>query len=234
MIEPTATTTPQVCVDRFTGAGPLVLENGRLVGLRAKLWPPTQRVLRVRFLGGDAALHAKVARYAQEWTRHANIHFIFDSNAYAPIRIAFEPGTSWSYIGADALDPSLARDEPTMNFGWLTPNTSDDECSRVVLHEFGHALGLLHEHQSPVAEIPWNREAVYAFYAGPPNYWPRTEVDRNIFERYRHAQTSYSAFDPESIMLYPIPADLTDGIFNVGWNRTLSSSDRSFIRTLYP
>jgi Astacin (Peptidase family M12A) len=34
-----------------------------------------------------------------------------------------------------------------MNLGW----TGDLEANRgVILHEFGHTLGLLHEHQSPV------------------------------------------------------------------------------------
>lgn len=30
----------------------------------------------------------------------------------------------------------------------------------------GHALGALHEHQSPRSEIKWNVEAVLAFYQG--------------------------------------------------------------------
>jgi serralysin len=46
------------------------------------------------------------------------------------------------------LDP-----KPTMNYGWMTPDSSDDEVHRVVAHEFGHALGLIHEHQNPDTPI---------------------------------------------------------------------------------
>ena len=48
-----------------------------------------------------------------------------------------------------------------MNYGWLTPESAQDEVRRVVLHEFGHALGLIHEHQNPKGGgIEWNRDAV--------------------------------------------------------------------------
>ncbi len=165
---------------------------------------------------------------------YSGIKFVFDNTESAEIRISFERGASWSFLGTDVLDPTLSHDDPTMNFGWLTPATANDELQRVVLHEFGHALGLVHEHQSPSAEIPWNHEAVYAYFAGPPNYWSTAEVDHNIFQRYQYDQTNFTAFDPASIMLYPIPPEFTDGKLTVGWNRTLSATDREFIGQLYP
>ncbi|WP_437321271.1 matrixin family metalloprotease [Sorangium sp. So ce385] len=36
-----------------------------------------------------------------------------------------------------------------MNFGWLTLESTQADVESVVLHEFGHALGLIHEHQHP-------------------------------------------------------------------------------------
>lgn len=51
-----------------------------------------------------------------------------------------------------------------MNFGWFTNYTSDTEFSRTIIYEFGHALGLHHEHQSPTANIQWNKEKVYEYY----------------------------------------------------------------------
>lgn len=225
----------RVCVDRVAPLAPtIVLPDGRLAGLTAKLWPAHQRVLHVRFLGGDARLHERVARIANQWMHHAHIRFVFDNAADAVIRISFERGASWSYIGTDALDAALDIDAPTMNFGWLTPATPNDEVQRVVLHEFGHALGMIHEHQSPAASIPWDRDAVYAYFAGPPNQWSAEQVDHNIFNRYRHDQSNASAFDPASIMLYPIPPEFTGGKYTVGWNRTLSPTDRTHIRELYP
>jgi hypothetical protein len=165
---------------------------------------------------------------------HANVKFVFDNAPDAPIRISFTPGPSWSLVGTQALDSALHENEPTMNFGWLTPATLTDEVRRVVLHEFGHALGLIHEHQHPAAEIPWDREAVYAFYADAPNFWTREQVDQNLFLRYSMEQTNSSRFDPKSIMLYPIPSEFTHNQFSVGWNKSLSRIDRQHIRRLYP
>ena len=121
-----------------------------------------------------------------------------------------------------------------MNFGWLTRSTAEDEYARVVTHEFGHALGCIHEHQNPATDIPWDKEAVYAYYQGPPNFWTREQVDANLFTRYAADITQFSAFDPHSIMLYPIPNEFTLGDFEVGWNQTLSDTDKTFISTLYP
>lgn len=121
-----------------------------------------------------------------------------------------------------------------MNFGWLTPTTADDEYSRVVIHEFGHALGCYHEHQNPSTNIPWDKEAVYKLYGGPPNNWSKAQVDQNLFRKYSRSISQFSEFDKESIMLYTIPNALTKGDFEVGWNRDLSATDKSFVNVIYP
>ncbi len=225
------------CVDRYLpGADPLAFRDParRLVAQRSKLWPAHQRVIHVRFLGGDPALHQRIAGHAQEWSAHAAVAFVFDDDPHAAIRIGFDPGPSWSYLGTDALDAAIGHDQATMNLGWLTAATSAAEVRRVVLHEFGHVLGLIHEHQNPTAAIPWDREAVYAFYGGWPNFWDRAKVDRNVFELYSRELVQGSDFDPDSIMLYPIPPALTGGRFSAGWNNQLSDLDRAHIRLLYP
>ena len=224
------------CIDRYPPlSSPPESFDDRLAGLKANLWPEHQRALRVRFLGGDPRLHRRIAEVAQRWTQHAAIRFIFDNSPDAPIRVGFVPelGT-WSYIGTGALDPTIGRNEPTINFSWLKPDTQTPELRRVVLHEFGHALGLIHEHQGPAASIPWNKEKVYTYYAGAPNFWTREQVDWNIFYRYSRTQTNATAFDPQSIMVYPIPPEFTDGKFTVAWNLDLSPIDRAFIGQIYP
>lgn len=202
-----------------------------LAALTGKLWQPG-RSLRVRFLDGDPTIQQRIEPFAQEWSKVANIQFVFGADPNAEIRISFRQPGSWSYIGTDAL--TIPKNQPTMNFGWLTPATTAEEYSRVVIHEFGHALGCIHEHQNPATDIPWNKAAVYDYYAGPPNNWTKEQVDTNLFTRYSADITQFSAFDPASIMLYPIPNEFTVGDFEVGWNRVLSATDKRYIATLYP
>lgn len=227
------------CLDRYLpGESPYELNQPgvssatRAAAMRSKIWEPAGRTLRVRFLDGEPTLQQKVIRFAQEWSAYANLQFDFGDHARAEIRISFQWPGSWSFIGTDAL--GVLEPEPTMNFGWLHPGTPNDEVRRVVLHEFGHALGLIHEHQNPAATIPWNRAAVYDYYAGPPNNWTAEQVEVNLFQTYAAELTQHSAFDPHSIMLYPIPAEFTEGGFSVGLNQTLSTLDRAYIGAWYP
>lgn len=194
-------------------------------------WQPG-RTLRVHFLHGDTRVHERIERHAHEWSRYANIRFNFVRDPGAEIRISFDQPGSWSYIGTDAL--TLPETEATMNFGWLRADTPDVEVRRVVLHEFGHALGFGHEHQNPAVTIPWDREAVYRFYASAPNFWSREQVDTNIFQHYDRDQSQFSEFDPQSIMLYPVPNALTIGDFEIGWNNKLSETDKRYARKVYP
>jgi hypothetical protein len=200
--------------------------------LPGKMWKPG-RTLRVRFLDGADVVKAKVELMVHLWEAYANIKFLFGDDPDAEIRISFvhDPG-SWSYLGTDAL--VIPNDQCTVNFGWLQPNTGDAEYRRVVVHEFGHALGCIHEHQSPAASIPWNKPAVYRYFAGPPNFWPQAKVDSNLFYQYSQTVTQFTIFDPLSIMVYPIPKEFTDGVFEVKLNDDLSDTDKSFIASQYP
>ena len=212
--------------------GSLALHPLSMALITGAMWPKTGRLLRVSFLDGDPAVHARIPKHAEAWSQYANITFDFASTPAAEIRISFEDSGSWSWVGTECL--SIPKEEPTMNYGWLTPDTDEDEYSRVVTHEFGHALGCIHEHQNPTAGIPWNRPAVYRYYQGPPNSWTKREVDSNLFDRYSTTLTQFSAFDRDSIMEYPIPAEFTDNKLVIGLNRVLSELDKRFIGGQYP
>jgi tetratricopeptide (TPR) repeat protein len=121
-----------------------------------------------------------------------------------------------------------------MNFGWLDHKTDDLEFKRVVLHEFGHALGFQHEHQHPEQKIPWNKAAVYEFYGKPPTSWDKVKVDQNIFNVLTKDQTQFSVFDKKSIMVYPIDKRLTDGVYEIPMNYSLSPTDINFSQLIYP
>ena len=148
--------------------------------------------------------------YAEQWCQYANITFIFDHSPEAEIRISFEQEGSWSAIGTDALvEEYFPKIGPTMNFGWLMSSSSDTDYSSVVLHEFGHALSMIYEHQSPANGIQWNRQVVINALSGPPNYWDLPTIQFNVFDRYDTMQTQFTQFDPKSIMLYSFPKGWT-------------------------
>ncbi|MGG3159772.1 M12 family metallopeptidase [Priestia megaterium] len=217
----------KVCIDKLPPKS-----NKEIAVIKEYLWEPGQTI-HVRFLDGLPEVQEKVKKHAKKWEEYANIKFNFDDSPDAEIRISFDANDgSWSFIGTYCKE--IDKDKATMNYGWLRPNTSDTEYSRVVLHEFGHALGCIHEHQNPTANIPWDKEAVYSYYMGPPNNWKKEEVDDNIFARYSKNMTNFTEFDPTSIMLYPIPEDHTIGDYAVVGGVTLSENDKKFIQQMYP
>jgi serralysin len=198
-----------------------------------KKWP-ADRPITVRFLEGDPNIQAKVKEMAMDWTNYGNVKFQFVNDKQdADIQIAFQQGAgSWSYIGIDAN--TIAPGEPTMNFGWFDETTPDQEFSRTTKHEFGHALGLIHEHQNPAGGIKWNKEAVYKDLGGPPNRWSRETIDHNIFERYSKTITQYTDVDPRSIMTYHLPSNWIDDHMSFGENVfDLSDTDKKFIKDQY-
>ena len=197
---------------------------------QSRNWTPGGTVT-VRFMGGSAALRQRVMHFANEWTQYANLNFVV-TNGRADIRVGFtQNGSSWSVIGSSSNQ--LPQDRPTMNFGWFTDQTPDYEVKRTVLHEFGHALGLLHEHQNPSGGIPWDEEAVYNHYASTQG-WDRNTTYTNVMARAGHDKTQYSNYDQASIMHYPVPAQLTGGRYAVGMNNELSTTDKHYIALLYP
>src|SRR5690606_37607016 len=137
-------------------------------------------------------VRSKVRKYAEEWTSYANIRFAFvDDSQPAEIRVSFDKGGSWSHVGRTAL--LVPFNFSTINFGWLDDNLAEVEFRSVVLHEFGHALGLIHERQSPASGIQWDKEKAYRWYKEKQG-WDKDTVDLNVFGKYNETSTNYSQF----------------------------------------
>jgi hypothetical protein len=220
-------------IDADGNIGKVAFQRQPLAAITDKMWEPGE-TLKVGFniQGGSITLIDKVKFYCKEWERIANIKFEFVTNiSTAVIRVGFLPGGSYSWIGREAL--SIPNNVTTMNFGWLI-GLSDALTRQVVLHEFGHALGFIHEHQSPGVAIPWDKEKVYAFYAQPPNNWTREYVDQNIFARFATTQTNYSYYDKLSIMQYAISPDLTTDGSSIAPNMDFSNIDKQYSALIYP
>jgi hypothetical protein len=152
------------------------------------------------------------------------LNFIFTQNKNeSDIRISFDPSDGcWSYVGIESKD---FKNEPTMNFGWFDVAT--------VIHEFGHALGMIHEHQNPRDnKIKWNEKAVIS-WAKNTQGWDENTTRSNIIDA-PNEQINGSSYDPESIMLYFFPGSLTLNNKGTEENLRLSPNDVIFLHKNYP
>jgi hypothetical protein len=183
--------------------------------------------LRVRFLGGTANEQVTAREQAGWWGQVANLKFEFNNANNADIRIAFDSNDgAWSYIGTDCRNIPL--NQPTMNLGFLDGGTA--------AHEFGHAIGLAHEHQNPRGGIQWNEQVVIQEMAKSPNFWDEATTRHNVIRKYSADQINGTEFDPDSIMLYFFPASWTLNGISTKANDVLSTIDKQFIAgaKMYP
>lgn len=202
--------------------------SDRGTGVKGKFWPVGQ-VIRVKFLNGSTTLQTKVFNYAKSWASYANVSFVKVTSGNAEVRIRFGNLGHNSYIGTDNL--SIPQSTQTMNLQ-LTDNSNETEVRRASLHEFGHVMGLKHEHQNPFASIPWDKPKVYAYYASTQG-WSQQTVDENVLNTLGWGPVQHTSLDVNSIMAYAIPANLTTNGFSIPWNTELSAVDKEFIGKMY-
>lgn len=202
---------------------------------------------------------------SQTLALYPNVTFTFQldpsQGSNATIRISFdETQGCYSRIGTDALQDWGGLNN-SMNLGWMdaplahtftynnqsytTPSSFDQGGypgqGTVIVHEFGHAMGMIHEHQTPFNNpLVWNTQAVYQLFEGPPNNWSAADVNNNILTPYSGMGMNGSAFDPYSIMKYSFPSNLlltpTPALASEveRFNLVLSGCDKYWLATNYP
>jgi hypothetical protein len=249
-----------------------------LVGSPGLTWEK-QRVITVAFNGGNDELYALIESTAKEWTSNGGqLSFSFKSKSgrynhwgpddklpQADIRIGFDNSGYWSLIGklAKNVDPGDA----TMNFEGFPQSLAayasghDLDTWRVsyehttILHEFGHALGLSHEHFNPACQSDLKMDAIVAYLMGPPNNWSKEQAQFNIDAKFYARQLAQRAgpletklltsrtTDQASVMLYLFPDSFYEsgsrsvckpaGDHDQSWVTTLSDGDKKFFLNSY-
>ncbi|MEH1009435.1 thrombospondin type 3 repeat-containing protein [Winogradskyella sp. ECml5-4] len=222
-----------ICVDMEAYRNQIEEKDGVLRAVSDEKLKWNSKSIKVKFIGGNSYVRQKVIQYSKEWEKYANISFNYIEYGNADIRISFvQNGSSWSYIGIIANQ--ISQNKPTMNFGWFNNYTSESEFSRTILHEFGHALGLLHEHKHSQRPFEWNVPKVLAYYQTKLG-WSQKDVYRNVINRYGLGSSfSSEKYDRHSIMHYPVPAYFTTNGVSIPINTILSKGDIENIMKLYP
>lgn len=199
----------------------------RAMGQFSKFWAPG-RTLTVGFFNDTPQEHqAAIEKVARQWLCCANLKFDFVEGLFADIRIFTGGDDNYSHVGTDAL--LVSPMDATMALG-VEPD--DPLFGRTVLHEFGHVMGLLHEHQHPYANIPWDVPKLYAYFAAKGI--DQQTVDINLLDKTDKALAKGTAYDRTSIMHYSVLQEQTVGDWEVGINHVLSRRDRRFVRRIYP
>ncbi len=201
---------------------------------RSVFWTPGE-TLRIGFRAGTDFQKSEVQTQAVKWCEWANLNFTFVTQAPYDIYISFDPKKgSWSQLGTESRNTAAGIPEPSMNLGWINSSTPERTRHGLILHEFGHALGLTHEHQNGLRYWDWNINVIYEHYAHPPNQWDRAKVDLNVLAPIEGEPLRKNFLDQESIMLYSFPPHL---FLKDGPNREnyqLSDLDKACMMWKYP
>lgn len=153
------------------------------------------------------------------------------------VRISFVPSLgAFSELGINCL--KISKDKPTMNLGWLDDDATYSNpvlkgTGIVILHEFGHLLGMIHEHSREDANLDWNKDFVYKQLGAPPNSWSTKDCDEQIFEMVKKQSFNGSKYDKKSVMHYYFPTEYFKTSPNLPTVIELSELDKLWIKKKY-
>ncbi|KAI9932381.1 hypothetical protein MW887_009894 [Aspergillus wentii] len=204
----------------------------------SRLWLPGSQ-LKIGFLAGTDWQRDQVKRYAPQWTQYGNISFIFltdtDMASITPdILVGFDSSKgSWACRGTDCRYFS-SRGHVSVNLGCILQQRSQVDTAATVLHQFGHVLGLVHEHASTRTLIPLIEERVHEDLGSPPSNWDEALIERICPTHHDHSSVQKPAFDSCSIMLKYYPHTWVKHGHCPRFNIAISELDKDYIRFYYP
>ncbi|MBN8666333.1 MAG: hypothetical protein J0M30_02440 [Chitinophagales bacterium] len=188
--------------------------------------------LAVKFIdpNPDPVVISRIKETAKTWEQYCSIVFDFENRLTPDITVSLMYGVNESCVGNTSKWAT-----PSLKLTGLRRNSPQELYNKYVLHEFGHAIGLFHEQQTPNVDIPWNEEFLFSYYGKPPNGWSKDMVRKNILNKPHYTNCVASAYDNESIMIYEIlPSMVKDRRYATNGASKLSRTDIENIQKIYP
>jgi hypothetical protein len=170
--------------------------------------------------------------HANAWAQYANVEFTSAPAGTRPmLRVTVTGDGYWSFLGPQIL--TIPDREPTMCLQDFHRGMPESEWVRVVRHEVGHTLGLIHEHALPEIIALLDREATIRKFMASQG-WPRSMVIEQILTP--PAPGTYRSRNPSqiSIMCYQFEADCTLNHRPIPGGRDITPDDGAFVGDLYP
>lgn len=178
------------------------------------------------FFNGTKGQQSEFMKCCYDWQQHTNLKFVrATSLAKSSFRVSFEPRNVTSVVynsdgttitssttGVSHIGPYYRTGVDTCMHIYLGNTFNTDEFRSTVRHELGHALGFLHEHESPNATIKLN---------GGSYKYPKEIVDASEYDIY-------------SIMHYQFFKEETEDKKSYPNNVDLSAQDIKSVSALYP
>lgn len=193
----------------------------------SKRWP--DGVVTVAIDIDDIWSRAVVTSAIREWEKHTPaLKFNIVPGKQGDIRISGDENIKgdWSVHGTDAK--RVPKDQPTLH---LDRQDNLTVAHNIALHEFGHALGLRHEHQHPDRTIKFDEKSLYESFrnAGVAD----DDIESQIVRQWPAKNRLVTDYDEHSIMHYEFGAGTTEDKKEYPPKAELSEGDKKIIRQLY-
>ena len=219
------------------GRDEVQLKVSSLIVNTKKTWEINHTLI-ITFLDGTPERKAEVELFSKEWTKYANINFEFypsieelPSDKNIDVLISFQKIGNNSVIGTDA-DHQSRKGNKSMSLSALD-NENINIRRSTILHEFGHALGLMHEHQHMDRTFHLDEKKALAYCKTLYNF-SEEECHINIIDTVSKKDFYLSKYDPTSIMHYSVHPGFFNNEITFRSNNSLSLLDKVEISKIYP
>lgn len=227
------------CGEQSTSSQDAQVVKAAIVATPGKFWQKNHTLI-IAFLNGSSEQKNEVEIFSKEITKYANLNFAFYSSvANVPkgkkidIVITFKNVGNNSAIGTDS-QYAISQGKHSMSLSELSKNSAGSRRG-TILHEFGHAIGLQHEHQNIYRTFKID-EALTKEYCKNVYKFTEEECTDQIINTLpnKEKQNYYSKYDPASVMHYNLHSSVTKEKIAFANINSLSLIDKLEIAKLYP